>query len=358
MGMFRSAPWLAFQSLTLNQIQENIQFFGGNGYELTAAGESAGACSILTHLRSNFPAFQRAFIMSAASLKPVPFSVAQDRFDGLVSKMGIAPTAPAGDKLAALRSLTCEELNRLNGPGVSPPTHDPEFSPELEEGLFLENNTPFPSWLKGIVIGSTSEEAALFFLKGVTGSEGVSAVKSVYGDTEFAQELLQNYQIEESHAPDSGTDGLIGLVTDAALGSAAHAISSEHPEVPVSLYSFEQKDPFPNSPWAGRAFHSLGNSMLFRLPTVAGPNADRGTRVTSDRFSEALISLTHGQQPWESYHQGHKMMVFDGERSGIVQTDGKPRWASVTQTQERLELFKSNSLHLISRNIVQANANN
>ncbi|KIV82832.1 hypothetical protein PV11_04905 [Exophiala sideris] len=345
------------QRLGLQWIQQNIGFFGGNGYELTAAGESAGAMSILMHIRSNFPAFQRAFILSAASFKPVPLSVAQDRFDALIAKMGIAPTAPAGDKLAALRSLTCEELNRLNGPGVSFPIYDSDFSPELEAGSFLESNTPFPSWLKGVVIGSTSEEAALFLLKGLTGLEAVSLVKAVYGDTDFTRELLKKYEFVEDNVPGSGTDSLIRLTTDGAFANVANAIASDHSEIPVSLYSFEQKDPFEQSLWRGRAFHSLGNSMLFRLPTVAGPNVDLGTRITSDKFSDAVISLTNSQQPWESYGQGqdHTMMVFDGERSGIVKAE-KARWTDLTQTQERWELFKTNGLSLISQNIVAANS--
>ncbi|KAJ9643793.1 hypothetical protein H2204_001938 [Knufia peltigerae] len=348
------------QRLGLQWIQQNIQFWGGNGYEITAAGESAGACSILTHLRSDFPAFQRAFVMSAAPLTPTPFSHSQERFDALIAKIGLPTGAPAGDKLAALRSLTCDELNKIHGPGVSPPTYDPEFYPDHEEGFSLETKAPLPAWLRGMVVGNTTEEAALFVPRSISGAQAVSMVKKAFGgDADLCREVLALYDIKaDDDTPGSGTDGVVRLATHATFGQMAQTIASgHHSEVPLSLYSFEQRDPFPGSPWKGRAFHSLGNAMLFRLPTVAGPDADPGTRLTSDKFSEALISLTNGEQPWEVYDgEGRKKMVFDGERSGLVQAGGKAPWADLASTPERSASFGTCGLSLISGSIVEANS--
>ena len=145
------------------------------------------------------------------------------------------------------------------------------------------------------------------------------------------------------------------MITDSAFTSIAHAIAFEHNEIPISLYRFNQEDPFQASLLKGRAFHSPGNSMLFRQPTVVGPNADEGTRATSDKFCEAAIMLTHGQQPWESYNNSKKVMVFDGSKSGMLEIDGKDRWADLTKTRERLHLFKSSGTILIQEEIKAAN---
>jgi hypothetical protein len=123
----------------------------------------------------------------------------------------------------------------------------------------------------------------------------------------------------------------------------------------VALYAFDQVDPFPCSRWAGRAYHSLCNSMLFRQPTVAGPAADKGTQATSTRLCEAAIRLTHGELPWEAYAEGHRMMVLDGERSGLADADERALWRGLTGTQERWDAFRSGGMVLIREAIRKAN---
>ena len=294
--------------------------------------------------------------MSAA---PIPLSPihSQKQFDAMTAKLGLPPASPAGDKLAALRGLTCDEMDKLHGPGVTPLTYDPEFCTMLQPNERLEASTPFPSWVKGVVVGHTSEEAALFLPERVAGTEVVSMVKDTFGaDTDLSHQILQTYNIKDDDTANSGTDTLIKLATHSTFGKIAHAIASEHTEVPVSYYSFEQRDPFSTSPWKGRAYHSLGNSMLFRLLTVAGPGADPGTKATADRFSEALIELTNGSQPWDPYLKRNRKMVFDGERSGVVQTDGKEVWSDLTATPEQSQRFGDGGLGMISDSMVKANS--
>lgn len=282
-------------------------------------------------------------------------SQAQQQFDDLVAKMGLDQHMPSADKLAALRSLTCEELNKLHGPGASPPATDPKFCDAVKPDTSPEVNVTLPPWIRGIVVGNTSEEAALFLTKDFTGLEVASMVKSAFGDTNLCKDILRAYNIGEDETPNSGTQALIKLITHATFANTANAIA-EHREIPVSFYSFEQRDPFETSRWKGRSYHSLGNSMLFRLPTVAGPGADPGTSATADKFSDALISLTNGHQPWDPYSRGHKKMIFDGERSRVVQTDGKPEWSGLNLNPEQSELFKMGGVELIQQSIVRANS--
>jgi hypothetical protein len=291
-------------------------------------------------------------------MRPVSLAVAQQNFDDMVVKLGVSASAPAGDKIAALRSMTPEELNALHGGGVSSIIWDPHFWPDRDEASWLEDQTPFPSWLKGAVIGSTKEETALFLLNSITGTEAVSLIKAATAEknADFVNHLLTTYDIRSDPTPGSGNDALIRLLTHSIFTVVAQGVASQHAELPVSLYSFDQVDPFETSRWKGRAYHSLGNAMLFRQPTVAGVTADAGTRATANRFCEAAIALTHGDQPWEPYRAGQKVMVFNGEKSGLVHTGGKAPWSEITKTKEQWDMFKAVGVPVIRGAIHRANS--
>ncbi|RFU26555.1 hypothetical protein B7463_g9780, partial [Scytalidium lignicola] len=137
-----------------------IHFFGGDGFQLTAAGESAGAFSVLAHLRSNFPAFQQAFIISCPTGSLHRPDNRQEIFDRLVASTGIAASAPAADKIAALRSLMAKEIEGLLD-GNATPAFDDKFWVDQDLTSSLEDG-PFSSWVKTVVVGITKDENALF----------------------------------------------------------------------------------------------------------------------------------------------------------------------------------------------------
>lgn len=99
------------------------------------------------------------------------------------------PAAPARDKLAVLRSVSADDLNQVSGPGVSPPTYDPDFYPGHDTDTYMEDSKPFPSWLKGLVIGSTKAEAAMWVRSNITEKEAASTIRSAFEDFEFVEEL-------------------------------------------------------------------------------------------------------------------------------------------------------------------------
>ncbi len=95
--------------------------------------------------------------------------------------------------------------------------------------------------------------------------------------------------------------------------------------------------------------------MLFRLPTVAGPGADPGTRTTTNRFCEAAVTLAYGERPWEPYLRRNQMMVFDSAKSGLVQTEGTTQCGDLTRTQGRRGLFKTGVTSVVQQAIQKAN---
>jgi hypothetical protein len=71
-------------------------------------------------------------------------------------------------------------------------------------------------------------------------------------------------------------------------------------------------------------------------------------KATSDKLCKAAIKLAYREQPWEAYATGQKMMVFDGDKTGILQTDGKESYAGLPMTKERLELFKRGGMTMVT----------
>ncbi|OQU96575.1 hypothetical protein CLAIMM_02639 [Cladophialophora immunda] len=349
------------QRLALQWVQKNICLFGGDGSAITASGESAGAFALLAHLRSNFPAFQRAFILSAPLRQLVGESVAQANFDQLVSKTGLAVDAPASVKLDAIRSLTATEMaNELKGEYASP-IWDPEWFPDQSAQSILADAAPLPPWIKGVVIGYAKEETALFcsHLNNLSCAERLEILKKSFGPGELLDGIMAAYGITDGDSSDATMektlDAILQTSSYGVFGFVASQLSN-HTEIPVSLYTFEQTDTFEESGFLkGRSYHSLGNPMLFRLPTVNGPEDRTDMKRTSNALCEAAITLTYGEQPWEPFAQNQNLMVFDGEKTGLVPfVDKKLPWMDLVLPN--LQKFMEGCADLVLRGLTASQA--
>ncbi len=180
------------------QVQKHIHLFGGDGSRLTVAGESAGACSIIAHLRGQVPLFQDAFIMSPAMVIPVPLHETQVTYDHVVATVGLS-NAPAGQQLSALRSMSPMELQSLVADRKPILSEDSEFFSDWT-GQRWEEISTFPSWVHRVVVGQTMDESILFAQQWATmaASELYDEWEQVYPDPAYAQEVLSAYGITKS----------------------------------------------------------------------------------------------------------------------------------------------------------------
>ena len=150
------------QRVALLWIQKHIQHFGGDPSNVTIAGESAGGWSVLAHLKSDVPVCARGMILSSPNLDFPKREEAQETFDELVASAGVAPDASAEEKLKALRSLDSDEVVKLMLPRLATPLYDDKWFVYQDGNKPIAGPAPFGPWVKGVVAGSTRDEAALF----------------------------------------------------------------------------------------------------------------------------------------------------------------------------------------------------
>ena len=95
-------------------------------------------------------------------------------------------------------------------------------------------------------------------------------------------------------------------------------VASTHPELPVSVYRFDQTDDDPRSPAQGKAYHSSDNPYFFNYPNLAGPDTPEHVRRTAKDFVTAAVDLANGEQPWEPFSTAGKIMIFGGVHMVIL----------------------------------------
>lgn len=331
------------------KVQKNIHFFGGDGSRITAAGESAGAVSILAHIRGQTPVFQNALIMSAANISPDPLATAQGNYDHLVSSIGLKE-APVNLQLSALRSLSPVEF--LNLLGVTRHTfmiEDEEFFSDYS-GQRFDQLTTLPSWLKAVVVGQTKDETVVFAHKwhSMSADEMRSQWVGLYDDPIYSQEVLVAYGVSEESSHSDMVAAMVAYTSDSFFNVTTDAIATEHLKLPgpanpkVYQYCFEQPDVLSTlDVWRGGAYHSLDIPFLFRHPQVAGEDAPSEFRATSDSFSVAAVRLVNGQEPWEDVSVAQRWMAIFADNSGIKSRGEATaaRWAKLADTPERHQKF-------------------
>jgi carboxylesterase type B len=242
----------------------------------------------------------------------------QKTFDRLASSSGLEQSASDSMKLAALRNLPHERLNRLLGNKMLiRPVWDSKWFTLQDRSVPISCLARFPDRIQGLTIGWMNDEFAMFHkIWKLWSSEQLrEAVTSSVLDSEMAEQILKTYGIS-IECQSEAVGGLVDFITDSFY--AALPISLAKLEVPTSVYRFDQRDNFEGSTYQGYAYHCLDTPLLSRFPAVAGPQAPNSMRATADLLSRSLTEFTHGNQPWASYKDEEKVMLINGDQSGLV----------------------------------------
>ena len=333
------------------------------------AGESAGAISVLAHLRGKVPVARSALLMSPGTVWPKPFAETQTTFDKACEALDTAGTGSAtGEKLELLRSLPCEKLHEFGGNRLETILcEDPVFFDDWS-GQRFEEISVFPRWIRRVMVGELSEEMAVMahYWGMLSPTDLLDTWRQLYKDPEYAGEVLGVYGVGGDEGKGAGdvdgdsrvVQGLVDYTADALFDKAVRSIAETHlivkpspgqddngnrdslSQPQVYLYRFEQPDILaPSKAHRDRAYHSLDNVFLFYFPSVAGTGAPQELRTTADDFSGAALRLAYGDELWEEMGIGNKKFAaFSG--SGMqIREQTKARWESLVNTADRLDQF-------------------
>jgi carboxylesterase type B len=311
------------------QVKDYIHMFGGDGSNVTIAGESAGAWSVLAHLRSNQALCQRGIMQSAPSWSMLRPEEAQGKFD-------------------RLRTASTEDLIAWNGPLTSPIWDPKWFVGHALPEAPLDCVEPFPNWVQAIVTGTMRDEMSVFGFEKLwqTKVSVISSLRNVLSlpsDLSFGSEVLEEYGVLEARSDTAAVQALTSLLSDACFSRLPFNVASacSNPNSPsLYIYRFDQSDEEEGSLLNGAAFHTLDNTYLCRYPAVAGSAAPRSCQITADMFSQMVLRHTYGEPPWQAYGISHAQNVFDGAytRLETVSHDCQ-RWRKLLTSQDRTNRF-------------------
>ena len=295
------------QIAALEWVKRNIGAFGGDADNVTIAGESAGALSVMYLMTApgarglfDKAIAESAYMVSAPALREKRNGMipAEQQGTDLATKLGAAD-------LVALRAMSAEEIaDKAPATGYFPfPVIDGKTVPrQLVESFDRNEQAPVPI-LAGFNAG---EIRSLRFLLPKTPDNAdayEAAIRANYG--EFADAYLSRYPAKNME------ESMLAATRDAMYGWTAERLVSNQAALgkPAYLYLFDHGYPATQE-WKLHAFHAAELPFVF---DTAGKTPPLWPKIPN-KLSERKLTAAMGDY-WASF-----------ARNGVPRAKNQPDW--------------------------------
>lgn len=303
------------QIAALKWIKRNIAAFGGDPGQVTIAGQSAGALSVLALMEAPDARglFKRAIAQSGAGLAmpmpPLPTA------EGVGSAFAAAKNARSA---AELRALSVEQLLAPTATPAAGGVPGLQFVPSRDGRVLPKAAGPLAD--VAFITGLTADEGSGFipFYGKATAAQFQGQVRAQYAGK--AGDLLTLYP-----AADDGQARLAALDLSRDRGVAATLLWLEqHPgRAPRYAYFYDHPEPGPDAAKYG-AFHSSEIPYVLRTLGAAPtrPFTDQD-RVLAETMSSYWVNFARTGDPnaaglpvWAPYAAGDEVVMGLGDNTG------------------------------------------
>jgi hypothetical protein len=201
--------------------------------------------------------------MSCPAIRLYPSSTCQGTFDHIVAKgTGLAESAPVGNKLAALRSLSTKELVTLQQSTPARSAWDEAFFPDLPKTTSsIDTVSNFPSRVKMVVVRQTKDENALFAQRWatITGEDLLHERQTAFLDPLYGQEILKAYDVTSHSSHSERVAALTAYTTDCFFSKATYSTC-------ISVFLQSNRPSFSRSRLQRPSIPLIGQSLSLLSP--------------------------------------------------------------------------------------------
>lgn len=319
------------QIAALRWIEGNIAAFGGNPENVTIAGESAGALSVMW-LMTAPPArglFDKAIMQSAYMISSPALKEAQNGHPSAESMGAWLQDQLDAPDLAELREMEPGELiNRAARAGfLIWSTVDGKLIPRQIAETFDRGEQANVPLIAGFNSGEIRSLRRLLPPAPATRSGYEEKIRELYGD--LAEVFLALYP------SDNVDESMLAATRDALYGWTAERLARKQTQLGQDAFLYLFDHGYPAADEAGlHAFHAAEIPYMFGTIHDTAPNWPKIPRTAGERaLSDAMVQYwtsfarngaptAHGQVDWPAYGEDAAFLVFDGTPQAGTQLMG------------------------------------